>query len=283
MPEQESYVPITGLAAKGDPILQQGSSGSAVVELQRLLTAAGFSPGAADGDFGAKTKAAVMDFQRARGLSVDGIVGPATWAALRAPAPTPVSGLREKIVSEAQWGVSNAAGIHYQQLRPMDGINQRHKLPLYTDCSGFVTLCYKWAGAGDPNGLGFNGQGYTGSMLGYLSAVSQSQVKAGDLVLWARNGQGEHVAMVIEPGSDPLLISHGEESGPYTVQFSSSNRYHSGATVYWLRLPSVDGVTREVPPTELRMLRARPEVRGNTDAPSEAGLAREAVNPPVTH
>lgn len=283
MPEQESYVPSTGRPAKADPILQQGSTGPAVVELQTLLTKAGFSPGAADGDFGAKTKSAVMSFQRARGLTADGIVGPVTWAALRAPAPVPVSGLREKIVAEAQWGLSNAAGIHYQQLRPMDGVNQRHKLPLNTDCSGFVTLCYKWAGAGDPNGLGFNGQGYTGTLLSYLTSIPQSQVKAGDLCLWARNGKGEHVSMVSEPGSDPLLISHGEESGPYTVRFSSSNRYHSGATVYWLKLPSVDGTTREMPEGARQLRMRQPEMSGATDAPSEAGLARESEAPPVTH
>lgn len=283
MPEQETYLPVEGRGAKADPILKQGSTGPAVVELQTLLAKAGFSPGAADGDFGARTKAAVIDFQRARGLAADGIVGPATWAALKAPAPGPVSGLRAKIVAEAQWGLSNAAGIHYKQLRPMDGINQRRKLPLNTDCSGFVTLCYKWAGAGDPNGLGFNGQGYTGTLLGYLTAVPQSQVKAGDLVLWARNGVGEHVSMVIEPGSDPLLISHGEESGPYTVRFSASHRYHAGATVYWLKLPTVDGTYREAPPGALRRPGPRPEVSGATDAPSEAGLARESMAPPVTH
>jgi peptidoglycan hydrolase-like protein with peptidoglycan-binding domain len=283
MREQEPQLPAEGRAPRADPLLQQGSTGSAVVELQTLLAKAGFSPGAADGNFGPMTKTAVMNFQRARGLGADGIVGPATWAALRAPAPTPVSGLREKIVAEAQWGLSNAGGIHYRQLRPMDGINQRHKLPLDTDCSGFVTLCYKWAGAGDPNGLGFNGQGYTGTLLGYLTAVTQSQVKAGDLVLWSRNGAGKHVALVLEPGSDPLLVSHGEEAGPYTVRFSASNRYHAGDSVHWLRLPSVDGTYREAPSEALRAARPRVEASGQSDAPTEAGLAREAGTPPVQH
>ncbi len=285
MPEQEPQVPATSRAPKADPTLQQGSTGPAVVELQTLLTRAGYSPGTADGNFGPMTKTAVMSFQRARGLTADGIVGPMTWAALRAstPAPAPVGGLREKIVAEAQWGLTNAAAIHYKQLRPIDGINQRHKLPLDTDCSGFVTLCYKWAGAGDPNGLGFNGQGYTGTLLANLTAVTQSQVKAGDLVLWSRDGKGEHVALVLEPGSDPMLVSHGEEAGPYTVRFSSSNRYHSGATVHWLRLPSVDGTWREAPPGALRMPLSREAVSGVTDAPSETGLAREAGTPPVRH
>ncbi|MFP2907861.1 peptidoglycan-binding domain-containing protein [Pyxidicoccus sp. 3LFB2] len=285
MREQQPHPPAGSRAPRADPTLQQGSTGSAVVELQTLLARAGFSPGAADGNFGAMTRTAVMNFQRARGLSADGIVGPATWAALRssAPGPAPVSGLRAKIVAEAQWGLANAGAIHYRQLRPMDGIHQRRKLPLDTDCSGFVTLCYKWAGAEDPNGLGFNGQGYTGTLLGHLDAVTQSQVKQGDLVLWSLNGAGKHVALVLEPGTDPLLVSHGEEAGPYTVRFSTSNRYHAGERVHWLRLPSVDGAYREAPPGALRTPRAPVEAAGQTDAPSEVGLAREAGVPPVRH
>lgn len=269
--------------SKGDPVLQEGSKGSAVVELQTLLAKAGFSPGTIDGDFGAKTKAAVLAFQRARGLVADGIVGPNTWAALRATSPTPsTTGTRSKIVSEANWGLTNAAAIHYQQLRPIDGLNQPHKLPLSTDCSGFVTLCYKWAGAQDPNGLNYSGQGYTGTLLRYLSHISQSQVQPGDLVLWARNGDGEHVALVLEPGSDPLLVSHGQESGPYTVRFSASNRSHAGADVYWLRLASVDQAARApAVARELQDLSVERQVIGKTDAPSEEGLQPESE--PVKH
>jgi peptidoglycan hydrolase-like protein with peptidoglycan-binding domain len=66
----------------GEPTLRRGSRGPDVVKLQQQLSAAGFNPGAADGIFGAKTDAAVRAFQTARGLAVDGIVGPKTWAAL---------------------------------------------------------------------------------------------------------------------------------------------------------------------------------------------------------
>jgi peptidoglycan hydrolase-like protein with peptidoglycan-binding domain len=42
-----------------------------------------FSPPlAADGDFGALTKAAVEDYQTAKKLEVDGMVGPQTWHSL---------------------------------------------------------------------------------------------------------------------------------------------------------------------------------------------------------
>ena len=66
----------------GEPVLRSGSVGAAVVTLQTKLKLAGFNPGPLDGDFGPGTGAAVMAFQRSRGLSPDGVVGPVTWGAL---------------------------------------------------------------------------------------------------------------------------------------------------------------------------------------------------------
>jgi hypothetical protein len=59
-----------------------------VLELQQALTAAGYDPGAADGTFGEQTEAAVIAFQQANGLSVDGRVGPETAAALNSALAT---------------------------------------------------------------------------------------------------------------------------------------------------------------------------------------------------
>ena len=64
------------------PTLRMGSRGSAVMDLQTRLASAGFSPGPIDGIFGPRTDGAVRSFQRARGLKVDGIVGPLTWGEL---------------------------------------------------------------------------------------------------------------------------------------------------------------------------------------------------------
>src|SRR5690349_873223 len=61
-----TVAPLTTAAAQ--PTLRLGSKGAAVVELQKKLAAKGFSPGAADGDFGAKTLAAVKAFQKSRHL-----------------------------------------------------------------------------------------------------------------------------------------------------------------------------------------------------------------------
>jgi hypothetical protein len=72
-------------------ILQLGSSGPEVIQVQQQLQALGFFSGAVDGDFGADTEAAVVQFQQAEGLGADGIVGPQTWSALfgtSSPAPT---------------------------------------------------------------------------------------------------------------------------------------------------------------------------------------------------
>ncbi len=66
-----------------DPSLERGARGDAVERLQRALANAGF-PVSVDGDFGEGTEKAVRAFQAARGLRVDGCVGPRTWKALRA-------------------------------------------------------------------------------------------------------------------------------------------------------------------------------------------------------
>ena len=63
-------------------VLSRGNSGVCVKTLQNSLRAKGFDPGPTDGQFGAGTFNAVVCFQGSAGLSKDGVVGPATWAAL---------------------------------------------------------------------------------------------------------------------------------------------------------------------------------------------------------
>jgi N-acetyl-anhydromuramyl-L-alanine amidase AmpD len=65
-------------------ILKKGSTGSDVKQLQDSLRELGFD---ADGTFGDATHAAVVAFQRSRGLLPDGIVGPATRSAMTQLAP----------------------------------------------------------------------------------------------------------------------------------------------------------------------------------------------------
>lgn len=66
----------------GVRVLKKGLKGSDVKEIQRLLNAKGAKL-TIDGDFGAKTDAAVRAFQKSHKLAVDGQAGKATVTALR--------------------------------------------------------------------------------------------------------------------------------------------------------------------------------------------------------
>lgn len=59
-----------------------GDEGGDIGRLQDMLRRAGFDPGATDEVFGPLTKRALEDFQRAEGLTVNGVAGPGTWALL---------------------------------------------------------------------------------------------------------------------------------------------------------------------------------------------------------
>lgn len=74
--------------------LRTGCKGEDVKQLQRMLTQAGFNPGTADGSYGARTAEAVRNYQRSRGLHVDGITGQGTWSALTRNAPAVQDGFQ---------------------------------------------------------------------------------------------------------------------------------------------------------------------------------------------
>ncbi len=61
---------------------RQGSSGEAVRTIQTKLQRWGYYDGAVDGIYGSATVEAVKYFQRANGLTADGVAGPATLRAL---------------------------------------------------------------------------------------------------------------------------------------------------------------------------------------------------------
>jgi len=89
-----SVAPTTG----AEPVVQQGSSSQAVSLLQTDLNILGYGL-TVDGVFGPATRAAVVNFQAQHSLATDGIAGPQTWSALAAavsksvaPPPAPVTG-----------------------------------------------------------------------------------------------------------------------------------------------------------------------------------------------
>ncbi|MDF2591601.1 MAG: cell wall hydrolase [Clostridia bacterium] len=66
------------------PLLKYGSRGTAVVKLQQALKTQGFLSGSADGIYGSMTRSAVVKFQTAKKISVDGIAGNQTQTRLYA-------------------------------------------------------------------------------------------------------------------------------------------------------------------------------------------------------
>ncbi len=76
---------IVGLAfplLSAEAAIKRGSRGDDVTAVQKKLKQWGYYDGAIDGVFGAATERAVRWFQQKNGLTVDGVVGPQTAAAM---------------------------------------------------------------------------------------------------------------------------------------------------------------------------------------------------------
>jgi hypothetical protein len=108
-----------------------------------------------------------------------------------------------------------------------------------------VTKLYEWCDLPDPNGLDYNGTGYTGTLYDHFphKYTDAKLSRAGALLVY---GSGEsndyvthHVAMVINGDrSDPLMFSHGSEIGPLAIRKSEEDEYHVGD---WARFLDVSG------------------------------------------
>jgi hypothetical protein len=72
--------------------LKPGDTGAQVKRLQRALKSLGYGVGVIDGDYGTKTEDALKKFQQKEKLTVDGVLGPKTLAALKQQLRTGTSG-----------------------------------------------------------------------------------------------------------------------------------------------------------------------------------------------
>jgi cell wall-associated NlpC family hydrolase len=129
------------------PTLREGSQGPVVRDLQNLLNERGFNCGKPDAEFGPKTKQAVKDFQRAQGLSQDGVVGQNTWDRLKGGPikPRPSQGTSEAFVQRAlaQRGDRYIFGA---EAKPND------PNPKAFDCSELVQWAAHQVGVSIPDG-----------------------------------------------------------------------------------------------------------------------------------
>ena len=125
--------------------------------------------------------------------------------------------VRKLIVHWAEALLADKAHFRYAEVRPIP-LHNPPKLPVVTDCSGFVTICFYLAGANDPNRMNYCGAGYTGTLLDHGLKLSRKAVIAGDVVVYGAY-PGEHTALVVEvrPNGDILTISHGQQGDPSFV------------------------------------------------------------------
>lgn len=103
-----------------------GSKGSDVTELQKLLNQNGYNL-SADGIYGAKTQAAVKDYQQKNGLSVDGIVGNNTWGALT-KAQNGSQAASPPAASAPAQTQTQAPTFEYADYKPSDAVTQAEAL-----------------------------------------------------------------------------------------------------------------------------------------------------------
>ncbi|MDY7013050.1 MAG: peptidoglycan-binding protein [Cyanobacteriota bacterium] len=226
-------------------ILRQGMRGDDVKALQTILKAQGFDLGEVDGDFGERTKAAVIKFQTQADLTVDGEVGPQTWKALDPDAEVeiPLSlGLRAKLADLAEkeaaknlrWTGPNCDAEDYlgPLRKRMEELGHIRGLVFYNWCAAFVTYCCRNVGMEIPD----QPQGFWATMAlvdswkfwarkkGYWLPKGSVTPRRGDILVFEW-GDGDasldHIGVVrgYTPGSSTILTSEGNKgnvSGNYT-------------------------------------------------------------------
>jgi hypothetical protein len=189
----------------------------------------------------------VRGFQRQSNLDDDGEIGPNTFEALRTalvPDGLPNAGqplfdnpaiqmLKEaasnppsggggsgSLVQYAKDSINNEPRIHYSQNRPMTHLGVPPAEGFTCDCSGHSTGCYYEAGWPDPNGMGYNGSGYTGTLINNPK-VTGASFQVGDLAIYGTSPSNTtHVVTCFQAGNNSTSrwVSHGSEAGPYSVQ-----------------------------------------------------------------
>lgn len=136
--------------------------------------------------------------------------------------------VRQKIVAECNWGVGHTADIHYAQIRPTPNARWKaHLTPITTDCSGSAEAIFYSAGAPDPSGYGYNGEGNTSSIYANAEHIPISLLQPGDMIICFMGTENAHMYIVLErlPNNDFKMFSHGAESDPKFENYSAVSNY----------------------------------------------------------
>lgn len=212
-------------------VLKYGSRGADVRALQTSLKKLGHYNMAIDSVFGNGAKNAVMSFQRAQRLTVDGIVGKATINSLNnvlsgkvaagkpssAPAPS-----RNNSGKSTSINIVNTAKKYLGTRYIYGGTS-----PSGFDCSGFTQYVYKQMGVNIPRAT--TGQAYVGKSL------SKSQLQAGDLIIFNNTYKAGPSHAGIYIGNGQFVHAANPSKGVRTDSINSSyysSKFASGRRVY---------------------------------------------------
>jgi cell wall-associated NlpC family hydrolase len=170
-------------ASLGNVLLNVGSTGADVVELQTKLNYVGFNVGKADGIFGSITKQGVINFQKSYNLTGDGIVGPLTVKSLN---EAYLAEMRQRKVDSIIATAKQYLGVKYLWggSSPQTGF----------DCSGYVSYVFCQNGISLPR---VSVDQYTVG-----TKVAFENLQPGDLVFFSFVGNGvvNHVGIYLGDG-----------------------------------------------------------------------------------
>lgn len=171
--------------ASASNFYELGDQGQEIELIQNRLESLGYSVGAADGDFGPATEAAVRAYQKDKGLTSDGIIGPTTYRALLGRDIPTVS--RDSSVAAARRIIQLSMrylGVPYV----FGGVTTNG-----FDCSGFTRHVYRSVGLELPRAAD--------DQFAVGRPVSISRLQPGDLVFFTTYEPGaSHSGIYIGDG-----------------------------------------------------------------------------------
>ena len=212
---------------KGRDPLKKGMKGADVFAVQRALKAAKCRKRKASRLFGWRCERNVKTFQKRHNLKATGRVNQNTLDKLGAY----FDGYGMYLFAQQRKRTKQATGVsvsvktaffllaHKDETFYSQDANLRMrcitekmyppKVPRYLDCSSACTWYRFVAHLSDPNGLNYNGYGFTGTMVEHGTRVTNPQ--PGDMTFYHNP---DHVAIEVGQGR---VISDGSSGGPYLL------------------------------------------------------------------